>query len=201
MLYVRKENDLMVKYEVTIDVPLLEKMRKEIIDNCGIRQHQEYETDCLQSFDPLFIRNCVIENSGNNYHLEYDEIIEPKLSYLIGLLLDKGDVTLLDILMGDIDLTSEDVTSSFGGLCKSKIDLIYEIKEELAKEVKDELKINRLLDNLMTFLKSIELNENLKEQSIYLEVIKDAITFSKIGEIDYDTYLKVTEFARMRNKD
>ena len=43
--FLKKDCDKLVKYDVQFDVEKLELVRKEIIKNCGIRQHCEYQTD------------------------------------------------------------------------------------------------------------------------------------------------------------
>ena len=80
-------------------------------------------------------------------------------------------------------------------IIKNIIKLLNTNKYQGKTEIK---KIKILLDGLEHLENDITLNEklNLKDQVEYLDIIKEAITLTKVDEIDSDTYEKVMKFKK-----
>ena len=213
MEYIRKENDKIVKYNVNYDKKLLEEIRFEIIENCGVRTHVSEDTDypgyCL---DERLVRNYTASETGEEieydvetrdvYHVEYDLITEPKLAYLIGSFLDSKDTTLLKYVTDSEEFVDTNTDSTLEYKYALRVETIKNIikllntnKYQGKTEIK---KIKILLDGLEHLENDIALNEklNLKDQVEYLDIIKEAITLTKVDEIDSDTYEKVMKFKK-----
>lgn len=56
MIYFRKNDKVIEKYQVDFNKEEIEKLKKEIIDNCFIK-HKEYESDYQPRFTDEIIKN------------------------------------------------------------------------------------------------------------------------------------------------
>ena len=215
MEYIRKENDKLVKYNVNYDKSLLNEIRLDIIENCGIRKHISEDTDYPgYLLDEKLVRNYSASETGkvreydveirDIYHVEYDLITEPKLAYLIGSFLDSKDTTLLKYVLGDKEFIDTNANSTLEYIYALRVDTIKNIVDLLnSKKYKGKIefhKLRLLIDGLEHLENDITLNEklNLKDQVEYLDIIKEAITLTKVDEIDSDTYEKVMKFKKNR---
>ena len=98
MIYFRKNDEVIEKYQVDFDKEEIEKLKKEIINNCSFIQHEEYESDYSPRFTDEIIRNFTytpiekekeyFEETRDIYRYSYDEYKPPYLVKLINQLLN-----------------------------------------------------------------------------------------------------------------
>ena len=108
MVYLRHEDDKMVKYDVEYDLEKLDVLRYEIINLCGKREYVSYETDYPNAQDHLLRENYreypvgekeYFEETRIVYRVEYNLIHEPILSILIRDFIQDNDPALLDYIL------------------------------------------------------------------------------------------------------
>jgi len=206
MEYLKRENDKLIKYEVTYNKKALELLLFKIIKKCGVREHKCIYTD-YPNRDDLLDENFKMTPVGEKeydveirtiYKVEYDHIYEPELAILISKLIESNNLAILEYIYGDKKLKNS--------YLKYKDDLVQE-----RKDIKNRLKI--MLDNKLDYHEATKLLERLKEldaiekmnneikledQIDYFEEVKSKIKLEKIDEIDYDTYNKVMNFTKKR---
>ena len=57
MHYFKTDTYYIKKYEVTFDKEKIRKLRKNIIDNCSIITHKEFESEIITKYDSEFIKS------------------------------------------------------------------------------------------------------------------------------------------------
>ena len=122
-MYFEKTEDKLIKYNVTLDIEGLERIKDIIIDNCSKIKHRTMETTELpnfynfkyiRNFKKKFVRmqdfNDIYSESKEVYYVEYDEYTPPKLVYYIDELI-KGNYSVIFNIMNPkeeiIDYTIE----------------------------------------------------------------------------------------------
>ena len=101
MLYFRKNDEVIEKYQISFDKEKIEKLKKEIINNCSFIKHKEYESDYSPRFTDEIIRNFTYTPTGKEK--EYFEEISHIL--LLGKkknILKKQEI-FVDIVMMNIN--------------------------------------------------------------------------------------------------
>ena len=116
MIYFRKNDEVIEKYQVDFDKEEIEKLKKEIINNCSFIQHEEYESDYSPRFTDEIIRNFTYTPTGKEkeyfeetrdiYRYSYDEYKPPYLVKLINQLLNGNSKAIDEILTYDISTKS-----------------------------------------------------------------------------------------------
>lgn len=211
MEYLRKEkkDNLMsgydvIRYKVTYSEEHLDKIRKDIIDNCGERHYQEIELAKPSKMpdvnDLYLIRDVKVD--GN--HISRIEIKEPQLSKLIAAFLndklpDAERTKLLSYVYGSAQLQESDHKIKMESSKNALIDMLW-LRINAAKNHGEKIDIDEfqtILDKLNQVQGEIKLNTDVdsKKQSDYIPVLKEAITLTKVSQIDYDSYQKVMEFT------
>ena len=202
MFYFRKNDEVIEKYQVSFDKDELEKLKKEIIDNCSYIKHEEYESDYSPRFTDEIIRNFTYTPTGKEkeyfeetrdiYLYSYDEIKPPYLVKLIDQLLNGNSSAIDGILNYDISTKST---------IDDRIDLINQEFNKIAPE--DIIKKKEKLKELEDLLKAKELNKNQQSIDIYynqlIGLIKfdlvDSLSISELGRIE--SFLEIDLSSKM----
>lgn len=163
-----KEDDLIVKYIITIDSKKLQELRKEIIDNCSIIKHYEsekYMDDIVKlkrkarNSKHFEIRNYYEQSSGrygrlNNSRdykriisVSYDEYVYPYLVSIIDGLMNGSEKKLYDLIEPNFNLEHPTVN------------------EEL-KNIENKLKINNDDKELLANYKQLLIQQKLNSKQI-----------------------------------
>lgn len=158
MYYYHENENYIFRDEITIDKYELKKLRRDVINNCSLIVHTEYNTDYAPTLDESLVRNykedfvCekeYFEETRDVIHYSYDELIPPKLVNLIDRLLNEDPTVIQDIR--NYDYKSE----------KTIDDMIEEKNKEL--ENTDEKMYDKrivILQELKKLAQDKELNKN-----------------------------------------
>ena len=221
MEYLKKEKrgmeDYVIRYDVNLDISELENIRREIVDNCGLRHYVRkiLNYDNPQS-ESLLIRNYNMKKMETNdddtayedtpvkYEETFVKITEPKLSKLIGAILDttlreEDRIKLLDYVYGEKPL-EEYQDNSIAVLNGKKSALVASIQGIVSgKKDISNYDINLLeeaVNGLKETQRDLDLNEGIdpNKQKEYIPVIKEAIILNQKSSIDYASYQKVKRF-------
>ena len=100
MYYFKKNDDVIEKYQVHFEKEEVKKLQDEIINQCSIIKHEDYESDYIpKPLDKRFMRNLkytligkkeYFEETRDIYSIQYDKYEPPYLVELIDRIL-KGD--------------------------------------------------------------------------------------------------------------
>lgn len=200
MIYLRHENDKMVKYEVEYDIEKLKNLRYEIVKLCGSREYVAYETDYSAMYHNLYNENSNETKAGKKeyfgetrtvYHAEYNLIHEPMLSILIKNFIQKEDYTLIDYILENKEFKKEVIEN--------------DKKKKLLRELKEYISENMDYDRLRNMINQLERipdvdNSNLENQNKYFDLVKKEIRLTKVEEIDYEAFNKAIEFVKIIKK-
>ena len=192
MIYFRKNDEVIEKYQVSFDKEEIEKLKKKIINNCSFIKHEEYESDYSPRFTDEIIRNFTYTPTGKEkeyfeetrdiYRYSYDEYKPPYLVELINQLLNGNSKAIDKILNYDISTKST---------IDDRIDLANQEFNKIAP--KDIIKKREKLKELEDLVKAKELNKG--QQSI------DAYYNQLIGLIKFDLVdsLSISELGRIES--
>lgn len=193
MIYFRKNDEVIEKYQVNFDEEEIEKIKKEIIDNCSYVEHIEYKSDYSPRFTNEIVRNyrCIptgeemeyFEEVRDIYLYSYDEYKSPYLVELINQLLNGNSGVIDKILNYDIssELTIDD-----------KINLA---SQEIIKiEPENIPKIKAKLIELEELLKVKELNKDKQGIELYYNKLKELIKFDLIDSLLFSELERVESF-------
>lgn len=204
MYYYKVQKNLVYKYEVNLDLIKLHKLKNEIMDNCSIITHKEYETynppeDSInrRNYKKLKI-GIEVDNNGvrEKYLVKYDEYeFSPLVHYIVDLIL--GETHSIE----KIEKFKENV-----------VDFDYSIKR-VAKE--QELIINNLdkvedtdtklrilaskRKELLYYINHKEINKNRISADKYKKDVLSCIKLNEIDVISVSDILRVTNFIEELN--
>lgn len=199
--YLIKENDKIVKYGITYDEKVLEKLRKDICINCGVRRHQIYneigtkvykEDFLIENFNSKFISTKEADSGYyDNYLLDYYLIDEPYLSKIIKEFINGKIINLVCLLHYN---KIEDNKYNF--------DLeIHKLRNMIKNCTKDEFVttrtksiVKKINDNLEE--KKYNKKLNLVDQKDYICKLKSLIILNKKDEMSYEEYRKFISFTK-----
>lgn len=206
MIYFRKNDEVIEKYQVDFDKEEIEKLKKEIINNCSFIKHEEYESDYSPRFTDEIIRNFTSTPTGKEkeyfeetryiYRYSYDEYKPPYLVELINQLLNGNSKAIDKILNYEISPKSTiDDSINLANQEFNRID-----SENITKK-KEKLK------ELEDLLKAKELNKNQQSIDLYynqlIELIKfnliDSLPISELGRIEY--FLEINLSSKVEISD
>jgi len=210
MLYFRKDDDVIEKYQVNFDKEEIENLKEEIIDKCSFIEHNEYKSDYSPRFTDKIIRNFTYTPTGEEkeyfeeirdiYLYSYDEYKPPYLVELINKLLNGNSKVIDKILNYDISnqLTIDD-----------KINCVNQEFNKIASE--DIIKKKEKLKELEDLLKAKELNKEQQSIDVYynqlLRLIKfefvDSISISELSMVETFLEIKLSskvEISNFKNK-
>lgn len=192
----KKEN--IEKYVVNFSNEELEKLKREIINNCSEIEHHEYDsTHGPDKFNYLKIRNYnerfvrVHESSDSLqwpdqkvYHYSYDEYKFPELVSYIDELLNGNVLILNNIFNTNLEFKNKTIDEK-----------IRKASEELDNI--DNLKISEKREKLDELQKLIELkkiNENQKSVVPYYARLRELITLELVDTITKKGIERVNQF-------
>ena len=209
--YVVTEGDEQVLYNATFDPEVLNGIRKDIIENCGVRTHVSTDTD-YPGFGYHFdlIRNYSRTSTDETreydteirdvYHEEYDLIKEPKLASLINDFITYGFTNLLDFIYSEN--TSPASKDGVENLQAERIELIEQAVSMLNRgKYNEPINFNSLkqkIADIETISKNVEINKKvgLKDEMTYVDLIKSEI---EIKEVDREKIENIEKAKRFIN--
>ena len=210
--YTVKEGNEKVIYEATFDSSNLNNIRKDIIENCGLRNHISGDTDYPGlGLDFDLIRNYKKKLTGDVqeydteirdiYTEEYDLIEEPKLAGLLKDFIRYGDIKLIDYIYGnEVHKDSKNTIEYFQN---ERVDLIKQAISILEKGKYDETinfsSLKSIIANIESISKNIDANKkaNLKDETSYIDLIKSEITINEVARENIGTIEKAKRFIRL----
>lgn len=193
MLFFRKNNDVIEKYQVDFDKEEIEKLKLEIINNCSFIKHEEYESDYSPKFSDKIIRNFTYTPTGKEkeyfeetrdiYLYSYDEYKPPYLVELINQLLNGNSKSIDKILNYDIftNLTIDD-----------RINLV--IKELNKIDLENIIIRKEKIKELGELLKSKELNSNQQSIDLYYNRLIESINFNLVDSLPINELSRIESF-------
>ena len=182
MLYFRKNDEVIEKYQIDFNKEEVETLKEKIINNCSFIKHEEYESDHLPRFAGKIIKNYIhtytgkeknyFEETRDIYLYSYDEYKPPYLVKLINQLLNGNSEVIDEILNYD---TSTKSTIDY------RIDLVN--KEFNKIDTKDISKKKEKLKELEKLLKEKELNKGQQSIESYYNQLIELIKFNLIDSL------------------
>ena len=197
MIYFKKNDELIEKYQIIFNKEKVEKLKSEIINNCSFIKHEEYESDYSPKFTDEIIRNfkCSLTGKKKDYFEEtrdiylysYDEYKPPYLVELINQLL-KGNTKVIDkILKYDTSTTS------------NLDDKIRKLNQEFIRiDPENITKKKAKLDEIEELLKTKELNKNQQSIEFYYNELMKLINIVLIDSISVNELNKIEEFLEIK---
>ena len=196
MLYFRKNDEVIEKYQVDFDKEEIEKLKKEIINNCSFIQHEEYESDYSPRFTDEIIRNFTYTPTGKEkeyfeetrdiYRYSYDEYKPPYLVKLINQLLNGNSKAIDEILNYDISTKSS---------IDDRINLANQEFSKIAPE--DITKKKEKLKELEELLKEKELNKGQQSIESYYNQLIELIKFNLIDSLPISELDRIESFLEI----
>ena len=196
MLYFRKNNNVIEKYQVNFDKEKIEKLKNEIINNCSFITHREYESDYAPILADKIIRNFTYTPTGKEreyfeetrdiYHYSYDEYKPPYLVELINQLLNDNSKVIDQILNYEISLKSA---------IDDSIDLAYQEFNRIDNE--NITKKTEKLKELEDLLKAKELNMNQQNIDLYYNQLIGLIKFNLIDSLPISELGRIESFLEI----
>ncbi len=191
-----KDKDKIKKYLVCYDEDKLNKLRKEIIDNCGLMSHRVYEdsyggpnlynqkySEIRNYKTPKFICNKDYDSSTESFYLyEYDLYEYPYLIKLIDRLIDNDTSCIFEIYNFD----SKKETSLDEEIAKRNSELSDMNLSFSAKE--------KILNDLKELYSQKKLNKNRKPIEGYYLKLQEMLIFELVDEILIADVERVNEF-------
>ena len=196
MLYFRKNDDVIEKYQVNFDKEKIEKLKQEIINNCSFITHIEYESDYTPILSNEIVRNFTCTPTGKEkeyfeetrkiYHFSYDKYEPPYLVALINQLLNDNSKVIDQILNYEIS-------------SKSTIDDSIELAYKEFKEIDPEnvTKKAEKLKELEDLLKAKKLNINQQNIDLYYKGLIELIKFNLIDSLPLSELMKIESFLEL----
>lgn len=196
MLYFRKNDEVIEKYQVNFDKEEIEKIKKKIINNCSFIKHVEYESDYSPRFTDEIIRNLTYTPTGKEkeyfeetrdiYRYSYDEYKPPYLVELINQLLNGNSKAIDKILNYDISTKSA---------IDDRIDLANQEFNKIAPE--DIIKKKEKLKEIEDLLKAKELNKNQQGIDLYYNQLIGLIKFNLLDLIPMSELSRIESFLEI----
>lgn len=196
MLYFKKNDDVIEKYQVNFDKEKIEKLKQEIINNCSFITHEEYESDYFPILSNKNIRNFTYTTTGKEkeyfeetrdiYHFSYDKYEPPYLVALINRLLNDDSKVIDKILNYEIS-------------SKSTIDDSIELTYQEFKRIDNEngTKRSEKLKELEDLLKAKKLNINQQNIDLYYNQLIKLIKFNLIDSLPISELNRIESFLEI----
>lgn len=206
MYFYSEKEKTFEKYQVSYDEELIKKLREEIINNCSLIEHCEYDSTiepysfriksddyCIKNYSERFVG---VRESRDNlqypdediYHYSYDKYIYPQLVLYIDEFLD-GNVQIIEMAP---EITN--VTTFF----QKQIDnLIQEI--DSVDNLGFEQKIKKL-EELKKITEQAELNKNQKSTEKYLEKFNELVRIKLVDILQKEEIDRVNAFYERKTQ-
>ena len=196
MIYFRKNDEVIEKYQVSFDKEEIEKLKKKIINNCSFIKHEEYESDYSPRVTDEIIRNFTYTPTGKEkeyfeetrdiYRYSYDKYKPPYLVELINQLLNGNSKAIDKILNYDISTKST---------IDDRIDLANQEFNKIAPE--DIIKKKEKLKELEDLLKAKKLNKNQQSIDIYYNQLIGLIKFDLVDSLSISELVRIESFLEI----
>ena len=198
MLYFRKNDDVIEKYQVNFDKEKIKKLKQEIINNCSFITHIECESDYTPILSNEIVRNFTYTPTGKEreyfeetrdiYHYSYDRYEPPYLVALINQLLLLNDNSKVIDQILNYEIASKSTIDD-------KIELAYkEFKEIDPENVTKKAEKLKELENL---LKAKKLNINQQNIDLYYNQLIELIKFNLIDSLPINELNKIESFLEI----
>lgn len=196
MFYFRKNGEVIEKYQVHFDKDEIEKLKKQIINNCSFIEHKVYVSDYEPRFTNEIIRNFTCTPTGRKkeyfeetrelYQYSYDEYKPPYLVGLINQFLNGDSKAIDNILNYNISPKST---------LDDRINLANKEFNRIAPE--DINKKKEKLKELEDLLKTRELNKNQQSIDLYYAQLIELIKFDLIDSLPISELVKIESFLEI----
>lgn len=198
MLYFRKNDDVIEKYQVNFDKEKIKKLKQEIINNCSFITHIEYESDYAPRLSNEIVRNFTYTPTGKEreyfeetrdiYHYSYDRYEPPYLVALINQLLLLNDNSKVIDQILNYEIASKSTIDD-------KIELAYKEFKEIDPE--NATKKAEKLKELENLLKAKKLNINQQNIDLYYNQLIELIKFNLIDSLPINELNKIESFLEI----
>lgn len=198
MLYFRKNDDVIEKYQVNFDKEKIKKLKQEIINNCSFITHIEYEGDYAPILSNEIVRNFTYTPTGKEreyfeetrdiYHYSYDRYEPPYLVALINQLLLLNDNSKVIDQILNYEIASKSTIDD-------KIELAYKEFKEIDPE--NATKKAEKLKELENLLKAKKLNINQQNIDLYYNQLIELIKFNLIDSLPINELNKIESFLEI----
>ena len=194
MIYFKRNEENIEKYNVTFDKDKIKELRTEIIEKCSFIKHYEFESD----YGPRFTKNDIIKNfrrSNTDKVVEYfeetrdvdlysyDKYIPPQLIDLIDQLLDGYTKAINKILKYEVSVKP------------TLDDKINEVNQDIINMVPENISQRKeKIEELEKLLKEKELNQNQKSIDEYYEKLLSLIKIDLIDTLPISELEKIESF-------
>ncbi|MBE6141121.1 MAG: hypothetical protein E7172_06320 [Firmicutes bacterium] len=207
MVYYSKCDDKIRKLDVKFDAEKLENIKQEIIKNCSLITHFEYdatvfpENNNIRNVENLFFEHIGNRDNSNSpdrnvYHFSFDEYKFPYLVRLINELQNGNSDALYEIINPNYEMEEKIFGCKIEELNNEKINnLIWEIDNNSFDNSIKLVKLNQLNE----LIKQKELNKNRMPICFYYIKVRSLIKLTKIDEYDYDLFKQNCEFIKNTN--
>lgn len=203
MIYYKIENENIVKYEVTIDIESLKKLRSEIIYKCSRITHECYKTTKTPNyFDWEHILNYhekkigVIEYNDfysspeDEYLVEYDYYHHPNLVKWIEKLID-GKTYVIE----KIENMNEQPIDEEAILLKEQQEIIKDLMNIDNQEINKKIEVlTASQEKILNYQRQKKINKNQVSINDYKNKVLACIQFEKIDRMPIKTILEVQKF-------
>ena len=198
MLYFRKNDDVIEKYQVNFDKEKIKKLKQEIINNCSFITHIECESDYTPILSNEIVRNFTYTPTGKEreyfeetrdiYHYSYDRYEPPYLVALINQLLLLNDNSKVIDQILNYEIASKSTIDD-------KIELAY--KEFKKIDPENATKKAEKLKELENLLKAKKLNINQQNIELYYNQLMELIKFNLIDSLPINELNKIESFLEI----
>ena len=196
MLYFRKNDDVIEKYQIDFDKEKIKKLKQEIINNCSLIKHIEYESDYTPILSNEIVKNFTYTRTGKEreyfeetrdiYHYSYDRYEPPYLVELINQLLNDNSKVIDQIL--NYEISSESTIDD-------SIELAYKEFKEIDPE--NVTKKSEKLKELEDLLKAKNYNINQQNIDLYYKELIELIKFNLIDSLPINELNKIESFLEI----
>ena len=196
MLYFRKNDDVIEKYQIDFDKEKIKKLKQEIINNCSLIKHIEYESDYTPILSNEIVKNFTytrtrkereyFEETRDIYHYSYDRYEPPYLVELINQLLNDNSKVIDQIL--NYEISSESTIDD-------SIELAYKEFKEIDPE--NVTKKAEKLKELEDLLKAKNYNINQQNIDLYYKELIELIKFNLIDSLPINELNKIESFLEI----
>lgn len=201
MIYFRKNNDIIEKYQINFDKKQIKELKEKIIYDCSFIKHVEYEGAYEPRFTDEIIRNYTSTPTGKekDFDMEtrdicqykYDEYIPPYLIKLIDKLLNNNSTVINKILN-----YKENVNDDFDIDAKKYIDnKIISVNQEFNNIAPEDItKKKEKLKELEELLNAKVLNKNQQSIDLYYDQLINLIKFNLIDSLPISELNRIESF-------
>lgn len=208
-MYYKETEQSIIKYQVEIDVKVLESLREEIIANCSIKERKEIKGVTRIVLSRLYRESPKGKTRGITYQVvgeqEYfdgpdEDILDiqyieytfpPIVAYIDEVL--KGNYAHLDFLLNPI--AEEQPKQAEDASIWKRLHRISLTKVNSLEAIENTIqKLKNIKEDLTAVQQQQALNKNQVPVSNYFQAIQACIQLTEVDEIDLDTCQRVKQF-------